>query len=73
MTHNQERWRDIEPGDVVAVTASWRPVFLIVPRRTHRGRWVWGRAYSRRVWVYTGFVDEPETQYGTIFDVLRWL
>lgn len=69
-THNQNRYRTTEPGDVVAVVYGWVPRLAIIPRRTISGSWVWGRVYCRLVWVYTGFVDEPETQWGTLFDVL---
>lgn len=60
----------MSPGDVVAMEHGWARWFTIIPRRTVSRSWIWGRAYCRRVWVYTGFVDEPETQWGTLFDVL---
>jgi hypothetical protein len=66
------QFADIKIGDVVHVDQDWHPVFLIVPRRGVSRRWIWGRQYRRRVWIYTGFVDEPDTQYGTLFDILRW-
>jgi len=63
---------NVEPGDVVAVEHDWVKTFALLPHRTVSGRWVWLKSvYVRRVWVYTGFVDEPETQYGDLFDVLR--
>lgn len=59
-------------GDVIAVEHDWVKVFALLPHRTVSGRWVWLKpVYCRRVWVYTGFVDEPETQYGELFDVLK--
>ena len=62
---------DIEVGDIVAVEHGWAPTWAILPHRTIAGRWAWlQQIYVRRVWVYTGFTDEPETQYGTLFDVL---
>jgi len=62
----------IETGDIVAVEHGWAKTFALLPHRTIGGRWVWFQTvYCRRVWVYTGFVDEPETQYGTVFDMLR--
>lgn len=71
MTHNQTRWRYIEPGNVVAVEHDWVETFVLLPHRTINRRWVWlKKVYCRRVWVYTGFVDEPETQYATLFEVL---
>jgi hypothetical protein len=27
--------------------------------------------YHRRVWRYTGFISEPFSEYGDVFDVLR--
>lgn len=72
-THNQDHYRSIEIGDVVAIEHNWVPTFALLPCRTISKKWVWFQTvYCRRVWVYTGFVDEPETQYGTVFDVLRW-
>ena len=61
----------VETGDVVAVEHGWVRSFAILPHRTVSGSWIWGPAYCRRVWVYTGFVDEPETQWGNLFDVLN--
>lgn len=63
---------NIERGDVVAVEHDWVKTFVLLPHRTVSRRWVWLKSvYVRRVWVYTGFVDEPETQYGDLFDVLK--
>lgn len=62
---------DVEPGDVVAVEHGWVRSFAILPHKTVSGRWIWGPAYCRRAWVYTGFIDEPETQWGNLFDVLQ--
>ena len=71
-THNQNRYRSLETGDVVAIEHDWVPTFALLPHRTISGRFVWlSKIYVRRVWVYTGFVDEPETQYGTLFDILK--
>lgn len=69
-THYQNSYRTTELGDVVAVEHGWVSSLAIIPRQTISGTWIWGRAYRRLVWVYTGFVDEPETQWGTLFDVL---
>lgn len=50
---------------------KWRRTWALVPRRTIGGRWVWLRSiYHRRVWVYTGFVDEPEDQYAGLLEIL---
>ena len=63
---------DIERGDVVAVEHDWVKTFALLPRRTVGNRWAWLKSvYIRRVWVYTGFIDEPETQYGDLFDILK--
>jgi hypothetical protein len=67
----ENEYPDLGEGDVVAIEWGWRSGRPLLPRRTVGGGWVWLRtAYCRRVWVYTGFIDEPETQWGTIFDVL---
>ena len=66
-----DQFKDIKPGDVVAVEHGWVPKFVLFPHRTIGGQYVWlKRVYMRRVWVYTGFVDEPETQYAELFDIL---
>lgn len=68
----QHRYGHLETGTVVAVEHDWVQTFAFLPHRTIGGRWVWlKKIYCRRVWVYTGFVDEPETQYGNMFDILR--
>lgn len=67
----KDNYLDMKINDIVAIEHDWCPVFVVIPRRTIGRQWVWfKKVYCRRVWVYTGFVDEPETQYGTIFDVL---
>lgn len=68
----KDKYTDLKCGDIVNIEWNWRAGRPILPHRTVSGRWVWLRmAYQRRVWVYTGFIDEPETQWGTLFDVLR--
>jgi hypothetical protein len=63
---------NVKRGDIVAVEHGWVKTFALLPHRTVSGRWAWLKSvYVRRVWVYTGFVDEPETQYGDLFDVLQ--
>lgn len=58
--------------EVVAIEHDWAKTFVLFPHRTIGKRWVWlKRVYVRRVWVYTGFIDEPETQYGELFDILK--
>lgn len=64
------RYGPIETGTIVSVE-NWSETFALLPHRTIRGRWVWMcKIFKRRVWVYTGFIDEPETQYGDLFDIL---
>lgn len=59
-------------GEVVAIKHGWVPGFAFLPHQTVSGKFVWlKKIYTRRVWVYNGFTDEPETQYGDIFDILR--
>ena len=51
----------------------WHEVFAWWPIKTVTGRGVWWKkVYKRRVWVVwgTGFHMEPETQYGTAFDLI---
>jgi hypothetical protein len=63
---------DIKIGTITAVEIDWWKSYAWLPHKTISGRWVWLElVYKRRVWVYTGFVDEPETQYGTLFDMLE--
>ena len=62
----------LERGQIVNIEHNWVQTFAFLPHRTISGRWVWlKKVYCRRVWVYTGFIDEPETQYGDLFDMLR--
>ncbi len=68
----RDRWPDIQKGDITNVERPWHPVFLIRPRRSINNQWIWGQVYRRRVWIYTGFIDEPQSQYGTMFDIMRW-
>jgi hypothetical protein len=72
--HHQIKYNfsDIEKGDIVNIEHDWAPTFVFLPQKTISGRWVWlKKVYHRRVWVYTGFIDEPETQYGELFDVIN--
>lgn len=67
-----DHFPNLKCGDVVAVEHDWIRTFVLLPHRTVTGRWVWlKKVYCRRVWVYTGFIDEPETQYAKLFDMLR--
>ena len=71
--HNQLKthYPKLNIGNVVWVEHDWTKTFALLPHRTISGSWVWLKSiYVRRVWVYTGFVDEPETQYGNLFEVL---
>ncbi len=62
----------LKKGDVMSVLKDWHKVLLIIPRRSVNKKWIWGQAYARNVMVYDGYVDRSQTQYGTVFDVLRW-
>ena len=63
---------DIQKYDVVAVEHDWVKSFAILPHRTISDKWIWLKTiYVRRVWIHTGFIDEPETQYAELFDLLR--
>ncbi len=58
-------------GQLVQIELPWTRTFALWPRRTLKGRWIWLRhVYHRRVWRYTGFVDEPFSEYGDLFDIL---
>lgn len=75
LSHNQNlkaRFGNIlSIGFITAVEHDWTPTFVFLPHRTIAKRWVWlKRIYIRRVWVYTGFIDEPETQYAELIDIL---
>jgi len=62
---------DTEVGRIVTVQIDWWPSFAIFPHRTITGQWIWlSKCYKRIVWRYTGFVDEPFTEYGTMFEIL---
>lgn len=52
----------------------WAECFVWWPTKTINGqRLFWTKAYKRRVWIVwgTGFHMEPETQYGTAFDMIN--
>lgn len=70
---NEQFGNQLIMGSVTAIEHGWVKTFVFLPRKTVSNRWVWlKKVYMRRVWVYTGFVDEPFTQYGDILDVLRY-
>jgi hypothetical protein len=51
----------------------WHEVFAYWPVKTISGKTVWWKkVFKRKVWVVwgTGFHMEPETQYGTAFDLI---
>jgi hypothetical protein len=61
-----------DKGELIFVERDWVPFFPIFPRKTINDEWAWLRKiYSRRVWRSTGFAQEPYTEYGDIFDVLK--
>ena len=62
---------NIKAGEITFVD-KWQKTFAILPKRTISGRIVWLKPiYRRRVWIYTGFIDEPDVQYGDLFDMLK--
>lgn len=68
----QDPYKNLETDMVVAVEHDWVPTFALLPHKTIGNKYVWfKKVYMRRVWVYTGFIDEPETQYGELFDILK--
>jgi hypothetical protein len=70
----KHNFSNIQKGDIVDIEHNWTATFVFLPRRTISNRWVWfKKVYCRRVWVYTGFIDEPETHYGELFDVIKTL
>lgn len=63
---------NLKIGDVVAIEHNWVKTFALLPRKTTNKKYVWLKTiYKRRAWVYTGFIDEPETQYAELFDILK--
>jgi hypothetical protein len=67
----QDRYKNLEKGMVVGIEHDWVPTFVLLPHKTIGNKYVWfKKVYVRRVWVYTGFIDEPETQYAELFDIL---
>ena len=52
----------------------WHEVFALWPVKTINGKYIWWkRVFKRKVWVVwgTGFHMEPETQYASLFDLLK--
>jgi hypothetical protein len=52
----------------------WTAHFAWWPVKTITGLRAWGvKIYKRRVWIVwgTGFHMEPETQYATLFEILK--
>jgi hypothetical protein len=67
-----DRYMNLHQGMVVAVEHDWIKTFALLPHKTIGNKYVWlKKIYVRRVWVYTGFIDEPETQYAELFDILQ--
>lgn len=53
----------------------WHEVFAWWPVKTVSGKRIWWKkVFKRKVWIVwgTGFHMEPETQYGTAFDILTY-
>ena len=58
--------------EIVSIQHNWWKSFALLPCRTISGKWIWLEVvYKRVVWRYTGFTDEPFTEYGTLFDVIK--
>jgi hypothetical protein len=58
--------------EVMAIEHDWVKTFVLLPHRTIGKRWVWLKwVYVRRVWVHRVFIDEPETQYADLFEILK--
>lgn len=58
-------------GMITGIEHDWVKTFVLLPHKTIMGKYVWLKhVYVRRVWIYTGFIDEPETQYAELFDIL---
>jgi hypothetical protein len=65
------RFPPLPKGTIVHVEQPWTQMFVVWPRRTLGGRWVWLRQiYRRRVWR-SWVVDLPSTEFGDLFDVLK--
>lgn len=53
----------------------WREVYAWLPVKTVSGKYVWRqKVYKRKVWVVwgTGFHMEPQTQYATLMEFLKY-
>lgn len=76
ITHNQIR----KAMDYTVITDGvdchpWHEVFAYWPVKTISGKTIWWKkVFKRKVWVVwgTGFHMEPETQYGTVFDLIEY-
>lgn len=56
---------------VMNSVSSWRRCFAFVPHQTISGKWIWLRwGYRRRIWAYTGFIDEIAPQWANLFDIM---
>ena len=53
----------------------WREVYAWLPVKTISDKYVWReKVYKRKVWVVwgTGFHMEPQVQYATLFEMLKY-
>jgi hypothetical protein len=53
----------------------WTEFYAWLPVKTIAGRYVWRqKVFRRKVWVVwgTGFHMEPEVQYATAFDLIKY-
>jgi hypothetical protein len=53
----------------------WKETFVLWPKKSFYGTPLfWRKAYKRKVWAVwgTGFHMEPETQYATLEELLKY-
>ena len=68
---------DLQPTQIITDGADcypWHEVFAYWPVKTITGKYIWWKkVFKRKVWVVwgTGFHMEPETQYATVFDMIK--
>jgi hypothetical protein len=60
-----------EKGRLMSIECPWQPTYLFFPRKSVSQKWIYGSAFRRRVWRSSGFTEEPYTEYGTAFDIIR--
>ena len=54
------------------VIQDWREYYAVLPTKDINGKWHWLKPmFYRRVWTIHYDHLEPETEYATIFDVIK--